>query len=328
MIIMEKRVIPMMNKSKTILMMIGHELRLSLRSKWLLNFTILFMAMAALFYFYGIKPIEADPTDVKYGLESVGVVDTGTVDPAYFGLEEISSSDNVNDEVNQHVGYNRAIAMLMNLSLWLIPIICLILGANSIIADKEGGRLSLYKTYQMPYFYYLFSKFIALSTSLIASLGISYGIFGVILSITGNSIEASFFLTFFLLNILLVITFSALSLFVGAVSVTRMQGLSLALFIWSFLVFVYEFIIFSIVDLIPYAQKLNSMLILILLNPIESIRVWSIEQLNADYIFGPEFLILNEWGTNGILTNYIMISILFMILIVLFVSNQVIKIRG
>lgn len=318
-----------MNKLKVLLQMILHELRLSLRSKWLLSFIILFMAMAALFYFYGIKSIETD-TEVKYGLESIGVIDYGDenkIDPTYFGLEELPAEDGANDDA-QNVGYNRAIAMLMNLSLWLIPIICLILGANSIIADKEGGRLSLYRTYQMPYFYYLSSKFIALCVSLITALGLSYGIFGIVLSITGNPIETSFFLTFLILNILLVIVFSALSLFIGSVSVTRMQGLSFALFAWSFLVFVYEFIIFSVVDLIPYAQKLNSMLLLVLLNPIESIRVWSIERLNADYIFGPEFLILKEWGANGMLTSYIMLSLLLMVLIAIVVSNKVIKIRG
>ena len=146
-----------------------HELRLLLRSKWLLNFTILFIAMAALFFFYGLKSIDSNPTEVKYGLESIGEIDTGTVDPSYFGLEELPNEDEQSAETNKSVGYNRAIAMLMNLSLWLIPIISLILGANSIIADKEDGRLALYKTYQMPYIYYLISKFIALCLSLIAS---------------------------------------------------------------------------------------------------------------------------------------------------------------
>ena len=316
-----------MNNCKTLLQMIRHELRLSFRSKWLLNFTILFTILAALFYFYGIRSITTDPVDIKYGLDSVGVVDTGTVDPSYFGLEEMSP---VNDEKEDthSVGYNRAIAMLMNLSLWLIPIISLILGANSIIADKEGGRLALYRTYQMPYSYYLLSKFFALSISLIASLGLSYGVFGIILSITGNLAETSFYLTFLLLNIFLVITFSALSLIVGSVSSTRMQGLSLSLFIWSFFVFVYEFIIFSVVNVIPYSQKLNSMLLLVLLNPIESIRVWSIERLNANYIFGPEFLILKEWGDSGMLTGFILLSFLIMIFIAILVSNKVMKIRG
>ena len=149
--LMERRMIPM-SKIKRLLQMTRHELTLSFRSKGLINFTILFMALAALFYFYGIQSVATDPADIQYGLDSVGAVDTGTVDPTYFGLEEMDTAEGTSDEAIQSVGYTRAIAMLMNLSLWLIPIICLILGANSIIADKEGGRLALYKTYQMPYF--------------------------------------------------------------------------------------------------------------------------------------------------------------------------------
>lgn len=317
-----------MNKLKMLFSMTGHELKLLLRSKWLLNFTILFIVMAGIFYFYGLKSIDTNPTEVTYGIESVGEVDTGNVDPSYFGLEKMPTDEGVVQDESESAGYNRAIAMLMNLSLWIIPIICLILGANSIISDKEDGRLSLYKTYKMPYIYYLLSKFFALCISLIASLAISYGLFGIALAFTGKPTETSFFQTFLLLNVFLVVVFSGLSLLIGAVSVTRMQGLSLALFVWSFLVFVYEFIVFSIIDWIPFAQKLNSMLIMILLNPIESIRVWSIEKLNADYIFGPEFLVLSEWGQNGLLTTYILLSFVFMILIALFLSNQLIKQRG
>ena len=318
-----------MNKLKVLSQMIVHELRLTLRSKWLLNFILLFMAMAALFYFYGIKSVETD-VDVKYGIESIGVIEYGDenkIDPSYFGLEEIVVEDGVSED-GESVGYSRAIALLMNLSLWLIPIICLILGTNSIIADKEGGRLALYKTYQMPYMYYLLSKFIALCLSLIASLGIAYGIFGAILALTGNELEMSILITFIVLNIFLIVIFSALSLVIGSISVTRMQGLSLALFAWCFLVFVYEFIIFSIVNWIPYSQKLNSLLVLVLLNPIESIRVWTIEQLNADYIFGPEFLIIKEWGEAGMLTNYMILSFLLMIIFAFLVSNQLLKKRG
>lgn len=286
--------------------------------------------MAALFYFYGLKSIETDPVEVTYGLESVGTdIDIGTVDPSYFGLEEtVVEGEGGGGAADSSVGYNRAISMLMNLSLWIIPIIALILGANSIIADKEGGRLALYRTYQMPYIFYLLSKFIALSLSLIISLGISYGVVGVGISLFGEPMENSFLMTFLLLNVFLVILFSALSLIIGSISVTRMQGLSLALFAWSLLVFVYEFVIFSVIDLVPYAQKLNSVLVMVLLNPIESIRVWSIEKLNADYIFGPEFLIISEWGASGMLTNIILITFALMIVIAILVSNQVMKWRG
>lgn len=312
---------------KTLNSMTLYELRLLLRSKWLLNFMILLLLMAALFYFYGLKSLDADPHEVKYGLSSISSsIDTGSIDPSFFGLEEMPS-DEPADSNNGKAGYDRAIAMLMNLSLWVLPIICLILGTNAIVADKEDGRLALYRTYQMPYFYYLLSKFIALCISMLVALGISYGLFGIVIAITTDVAQFSFFTTFFLLNIFLIIIFSALSVLVGSISVTRMQGLSYALFVWSFLVFGYEFIIFTIIDWVPYAQKLNSMLVLVLSNPIESLRVWSITKLNADYIFGPEYLLIHKWGQDGSLTNYVILSSVLMIVISLVLANFTIKKR-
>src|SRR5690606_8288330 len=99
----------------------------------------------------------------------------------------------------------------------------------------------------------------SLVLSMFVVLGLSYGLFGMIFSIIGKSFEASIFQIFLIVNLLLIIMFSAASLFVGAISKTRMQGLSFALFFWSIAVFVYEFIIFSIIDFIPYAYKLNSL---------------------------------------------------------------------
>lgn len=311
---------------QTLYPMTVYELRLLLRSKWLLNFMLLLMLMAALFYFYGLKSLEADPHEVTYGLASGIKIDTGTIDPSYFGLEELPSKE-VSNVKNEKAGYDRALAMLMNLSLWVLPIICLILGTNAIVADKEDGRLTLYRTYQKPFLYYLLSKFIALCISLLVALGISYGLFGTIISFTTDGAEFSFFTTFFLLNIFLIIIFSALSVLVGSISVTRMQGLSYALCVWSFLVFGYEFIIFSIIDLIPYSYKLNSMLLLVLSNPIESLRVWSITKLNASYIFGPQYLLIDKWGHNGSLTNYIVLSACLMIIVSLLLANFTIKKR-
>lgn len=307
--------------------MIIYELRLLIRSKWLLNFMLLLLLMAALFYFYGLKSLEADPHEVNYGLASVGDnIDTGTVDPSYFGLKEMPA-DNTGATTDENAGYSRAISMLMNLSLWVLPIICLIFGTNALVADKEDGRLNLYRTYQMPFYYYLISKFIALCLSLLVALGLSYGLFGIVVTLTTNGAEFDYFTTFFLLNLFLIVIFSALSVLIGSISTTRMQGLSYALCVWSFLVFGYEFIIFSIIDVVPYAYKLNSMLLLVLSNPIESLRVWSITKLNANYIFGPEYLLIDKWGQNGSLTNYIILSACLMIVIALLLANVTIKKR-
>ena len=312
------------------------ELRVLLRSKWLLSFLILFIGLAFLLYFYGLESAKNTAVPVTDGMiaETGGMrLAVGNLDPAYFGLEEIKDTSAVYDADGRLTdetltnAYSRSIAMLINLSLWILPIICLILGTNSIVADKEEGRFALYRTYQSPMIYYLLSKYAALSISLVISLGLSYGIFGLFLYVKGALADAAMFGIFLGLNLFIVLVFSGLAVLIGSLSVTRMQGLSLALFAWSFLVFVYEFIIFSIINQIAYGQKLTAMFWFILANPIESVRVWAIDQLGANYIFGPQYLILNEWGAKGTLSLYFFLSIFIIILLSLSLSALVIKRR-
>lgn len=312
-------------KYKLLVSMVRHELRLLLRSKWLMNFMILFIFLSGLLYFYGLNSVKLDPIKVSYGLESVNKnIDTMGINPEWYGLKEMKEETRSTDQIRQSA-YNRSIAMLINLSLWLMPIICLILGTNSIIADKESGRFALFKTYQISYWYYMLSKFISLVLSMFVALGLSYGLFGFIFSIIGKSFEASIYQIFISVNILLVITFSSAALIVGALSKTRMQGLSCSLFFWSIALFGYEFIIFSVIDWIPYSLKLNSLFVLILLNPVESIRVWSISKLNANYVFGPEFLMIEKWGENGIVTLILLVSIFILIFLAFISSTKLMK---
>ncbi|WP_313800856.1 ABC transporter permease subunit [Cytobacillus sp.] len=315
-------------KPTLLLSMIKHELQFLLRSKWLLNFMILFLFLSVLLYFYGLQSIKSDPVETTFGLESVNTnIETMNVNPEWYGLKEIKKEVRSSKEFNQSA-YNRSIAMLINLSLWLIPIICLILGANSIIADKESSRFSLFKTYQVSYWHYMCSKFFSLVLSLLIVMGISYGSFGLILSLIGKSFEGSIYLVFMAVNLLLIVVFSAAALFIGAGSKTRMQGLSFALFFWSIVVFVYEFVIFSIIDWIPYSMKLGTLFSLILLNPVESIRVWSISKLNAEYVFGPEYLMIEKWAENGMLTGALFLSVILLLFLTIASSTYLLKKRG
>lgn len=315
--------------------MLKLEIRVLLRSKWLVSLLILFVGLAFLLYFYGIESAKSTAVPVVNDKgEAAGVeFSVGDVDPAYFGLDAVEDTSSVYDEdgnLSQETlsnAYSRSIAMLINLSLWIVPILCLILGTNSLVADKEEGRFALYRTYEMSNAHYLISKYVSLCLTLMISLGASYGIFGLVLYFMGAMQDAMMFGVFLALNMLIIFVFSGLAILIGSYAVTRMQGLTLALFAWSFLVFIYEFIIFSIIDFVPYAQKLNTLFLLILANPVESIRVWAINQLGADYIFGSQYLILNEWGADGTLNLYFFISIVLIILISLILSIFVIRRR-
>lgn len=319
--------------------MLGLEIRVLLRSKWLLSFFVLFIGLSFLLYFYGIESAKSTSQELAVSTGSSHQVNTQKIQGYYLEewgidaeiLKDLKAANGEGGTVTEEVvvsnAYSRSIAMLINLSLWILPIICLILGTNSIVADKEEGRFSLYRTYQSPMIFYLVSKYVSLCVSLIITLGLSYGLFGLFLFIKGSLIDAAMFGIFLSLNLFIVLVFSGLAVLIGSYSVTRMQGLSLALFAWSFLVFVYEFIVFSVIDNIAYGQKLSALFVFILANPIESVRVWAINQLGANYIFGPQYLILNEWGANGTLNAYFFTSLAVIIITSLVLSMLIIKRR-
>lgn len=283
-----------------------------MRSKWLLSSILLFLLMAILFYAYGVKSTSMDPAMVSYGLEGVGSdIDTGNVDPSIYGLEEMPAANEAGDSVI--TGFSRSVALLMNVTLWIVPIITLVIGVTSVTADKESGRLALLKTYRVPGGYYLISKYVALFLSVSTATALSYGLFGTGMALLGKMQGVQLFMTFLILNFLLIGVFGALAVLLGTWSNNRMQGLSFALAAWSFLLFVYEFLIFSIIEHIPYAYKLYNLIVMIFLNPVESLRVWAIDQLNAAYVFGPQFLLIEQWGDSGLLTVFLLSSVVIII---------------
>lgn len=185
--------------------------------------------------------------------------------------------------------------------------------------------MSLLRTYRVSGFYYLVSKYVALFLALSVATSLSYGVFGAGMALMGKLHGVQLFITFLTLNLVLIAVFGALSVLLGTWSASRMQGLSFALAAWSFFVFVYEFIVFSIIGLIPYTYKLQNLIALIFLNPVESLRVWAIDQLNAAYVFGPQFLIIEQWGDSKMLTVYILGSTFGIIAITL--TGAVLKLK-
>lgn len=89
----------------------------------------------------------------------------------------------------------------------------------------------------------------------------------------------------------------------------------------------YEFVIFSIIDFIPYSLKLKSLLFFLLLNPVETLRVWAIEQLNANYIFGPEYLVLKTFTKTGTLNIAAMTALFAMAVVAILLSTHLLKRR-
>lgn len=224
-------------------------------------------------------------------------------------------------------GFNRMAASLLNLSLFLVPLLTLLIGSTSLAGDKEDGSLTLLFTYPIPTSRILVGKFIGLLVTLFAVVTFGYGAAGLILFFSKASVSLNFFLLFYGFTMLLMILFLGLAMLVGVLSSTRFQALGLSLILWAVTVLFYEFVIMGLAMVISKGAILAMFTASILLNPVELIRVWTIISMDSGSIFGPHLYDLTVWSEGNIGQIVFALTAVLWVLIPILISNSLLK-RG
>lgn len=193
-------------------------------------------------------------------------------------------------------GFNRTSASLLNMTLFLIPLIALLAGSTSVAGEKEDGGLSLVMTYPIYIHQLLLGKFFGLLLSLFAVMAIGYGVAGTVMYWAVGGLNLNHFVLFFGFSLLLSAVFIALAIFVGMLANNRFQALGYSIFLWAFFVLLYEFVVMGISGMLPPSAVIPVFSASILLNPVELVRVWTIIILKSGSIFGPTLYDLTIWS--------------------------------
>lgn len=201
-------------------------------------------------------------------------------------------------------GLSRQSNLLSNLVLQFVPLMSLILSAQSIAGEKSDGMVGLLRSYPLSSLRYLFGKWLGLSSALFLSLLVGLGIpilvglFFSVSTLTQN-------IVLLLMGFFLIAIFSAIGLWVGGRVKGRMGAISASLALWFFLVFLYGMIVMLMVPYLPYLWKKPFLAVLLALNPIEGIRIGGVFIQGQGAVYGPEFVqwqrILQGWKGTGIL---------------------------
>ncbi|WP_102868587.1 ABC transporter permease [Pseudovibrio exalbescens] len=135
-----------------------------------------------------------------------------------------------------------ASASLATLSVYLVPLIALILSFDAIAGELERGTLALILTYPAPRFSLIFGKFLAHGATLAIALCLGYGVAaGVSLAVGSASIESAMYLLR-LLGGALLLGASFLGLGYALSAWTRSTGAAAgyAIGAWLFVVVLYD----------------------------------------------------------------------------------------
>lgn len=241
-------------KLANVLILAQKELLESTRSRWLTTFILVFGLLALLISFFGLS-----------------------------GLG-----------VGGYQGFNRVTASLLNLVLYLLPLIALVMGATTIAGEKESGSLHVLLTQPVDKGEIVVGKFLGLALALVTAILTGFGSAGVVIAWKTGVININDYVIFVLLSLVLAMVFLSVALFISVVSTRRSQALGLAIFTWFIMILVYDFLAIGVAALQQVTIVVPLLLALLLLNPADMVRVLVILQLGGEATFGPTLAALTR----------------------------------
>lgn len=231
------------------------ELLEAIRSRWLITFTIVFALLALLISFFGMSGL------------GVG---------------------------GGYQGFNRVTAGLLNLVLYLLPLIALVMGASAVAGEKEAGSLHVLLTHPVSKGEVIVGKFLGLGLALIAAILTGFGGAGVVIAIKAGTMSMGDYFTFVILSIVLGMIFLSIALLLSVITIRRAQAMGLAIFVWFLMVLVYDFLAIGVASMQEVKVIIPLLLSLLLLNPVDIVRVLVILRLGGETTFGPTLAALTR----------------------------------
>ena len=221
----------------TILVIAEKEIREGLRNRWVLATTLLLATLALSLTFLGSAP-------------------TGNVGASRLDVVIVS---------------------LSSLSVFLVPLIALLISHDAVVGEMERGTMLLLLSYPVKRWQVVLGKFLGHLAILAFSTVVGYGIAAVALAFTGGAIGRESWAAFASLigsSILLGAVFVAIGYLVSALVGERGTAGGIAIGIWLVFVLVYDMALLGLLVVDQGRTVTGGMLnVLLLLNPTDAYRL-------------------------------------------------------
>jgi Cu-processing system permease protein len=180
--------------------------------------------------------------------------------------------------------FTRTSASLLNLVLYIVPLVALTMGTLSFTGDK--GSAELLFSQPLSRAEVLIGKWLGVFFSIALSTLIGFSLAGVIV-VTASGVEGlGRYVSFVVLSLLLSLIFLSISVLTATLSKRKSKAFGVALFLWFFFVLFYDLLSLG-GSLMFRGQSANTFLFLSLFgNPVDMVRVATLILLDNVAIFG------------------------------------------
>lgn len=229
---------------RNIALIARHELRINLRSRWIQLFAIIFAVLTLAISYFGMI------TSIVVGFE----------------------------------GFTRTAASLLNLVLYLVPILALAAATSSFSPEKGAAEFLFSQPVMRTEV--LLGKILGLFASLTMAIVFGFGVSGFVVAARAGSEGIARYLGFVLVTLILLLSFLSLGALASVTSNSRVKALGIALALWFTFVLFYDLIMMGIVGLIDPHSARTIILIGLFGNPVDLARVAGLLMLGGATIFG------------------------------------------
>lgn len=235
---------------RSILIVARKEIQEGLRNRWVLATTLLLAALALTLTFLGSAPTG------NVGADALDVV----------------------------------IVSLSSLTIFLVPLIALLISHDAIVGEMERGTMLLLLSYPIGRWQVILGKFIGHLAILSFATLVGYGAAAAALAATGVAIDAASwwaFLSMILFSVMLGAVFVAIGYLVSALVAERGTAGGIAIGVWLFFVLIYDMALLGML-VVDQGRTISggTLNVLLLLNPTDAYRLLNLGSGNAGSLSG------------------------------------------
>jgi Cu-processing system permease protein len=229
---------------RNIAVLARQELRITLRTRWVQIFALVFAVLTIAISYFGMV------TSIVIGFE----------------------------------GFTRTTASLLNLVLYLVPMLALAAATSSFSGDKGAAEFLFSQPVSRTEV--LLGKILGLFASLAIAVVFGFGVSGFVIAAQSGTDGIMRYLGFIVLTLLLLLTFLCLGAFASIVSESRTRALGIALAMWFAFVLFYDLVVMGLACVVSPHTSRAFILISLFGNPVDLARVAGLLILGGATIFG------------------------------------------
>lgn len=189
--------------------------------------------------------------------------------------------------------FGRTTATLINMCLFVAPLVAVTLGAGSIAGERDMGTLEHLLAQPIDRSDLIFGKYIGLWSALVFATLAGFAPAGVLIGSMAGIAYAAHFLLFPMLAVLVISAMLAVGLFISVRSRGRAEAQTTAILLWFAFVIAYDLIFIGSLSIVRLPA--NILAVLLFLNPIDAGRVIVTLALDPElYVLGPAGAYLSD----------------------------------